>query len=213
MGLAGLGPHSRAPLMTRVVAPNPGRMFPLKSAWDGCQAPERISSMAGLGGCGVTKNQRAEAKLSQTEEKPGVTKDCEGESSVVVVPGELLGSPAVISPARTAGETLSDPGRGLGAVLGPVDLLQVDQAQRLLLEVSEHGGQLSPAGGFRSTNCRESSNCLEEIVVSVGWVGSGKYLLELLLWEKTLEYLDIAGVVITPSRDVLHQVRGEDAGQ
>ena len=96
---------------------------------------------------------------------------------------------------------------------GLVDLLQVEQAQGLLLEVSEHGGQLSPAGDFCSTNCRESSNCLEEIVVSVGWVGSGKYLLECLLWENTLEYLNIGWIISSPSRDLVHLVGGEDAGQ
>ena len=103
--------------------------------------------------------------------------------------------------------------QGKASVLRLVDLLEVDQPGGLLLEVGEHGGQLSPAGVLASTNCREGSHCLEEIVVGVGGVGSGKYLLEFLLWEETLHYLNIARVVITPSINLVHLVRGEDAGQ
>ena len=42
-------------------------LSPAISALFGLHSSVMISSMLGLGGCGVTRNQRAEARLSQVE--------------------------------------------------------------------------------------------------------------------------------------------------
>ena len=48
------------------------------SAELGLHSREMISSMLGLGGCGVTRNQRAEARLSQVEAtRPGLSSSTE----------------------------------------------------------------------------------------------------------------------------------------
>ena len=65
MGLDGEEPHSRAPFIISVVAPNPGWIFAVESAVFGFHVPSMTCNMLGFGGCGVTKNHIAEAKFSQ----------------------------------------------------------------------------------------------------------------------------------------------------
>ena len=104
--------------MTMVVAPKPGTRLAARSTLFGLHSPVITSSMLGLGGCGVTRNQMAEARLSQVvatssgckilldtaknvlpylpQEHARVPEHGGGECAVVVVPGQLLGPTSVI---------------------------------------------------------------------------------------------------------------------
>ena len=152
-------------------------------------------------------------QLRLVEEDLWVSKHGSGECSIVVVPTELLGSPPVILLAWRAGKAVGDPGSPLSAVLRPVDLLKVIKSQRLLLEVGEHVGQLSPAGSLAAAHCGKGSDCLEKILVGVGRICFGKYFLEFLWCNNILQYFYIRRVVVTTRVNSFHLGGGQFAGQ
>ena len=105
---------------------------------------------------------------------------------------------------RGAGEAPCDPGGPGGAVLRPVDLLEVDEPRSLLLEVGEHGRQQPPAETRRGADCREGANSLQEVLVGVGRVGVRKQTLETDFTQNRLEDSDIVRIGEASWVNVLH---------
>ena len=93
-----------------------------------------------------------------------------------------------------------------------VDLLQVEEASRLLLEVGEHicqdlGACLhGPADGGIFTDR------LQEVLVGVGSVSPREELVKLRFWEDRLNIFHILRVGAPPRYDSLHQVIVQGAG-
>ena len=105
---------------------------------------------------------------------------------------------------RRAGKALSDPGSPAGAIIRPVDLLEVEQPCGLLLEVREHRRQQLPACVRGAADSREGANCLQEVLVSVGGVGIGEQTLETYLTQNRLENSDIVRIAEASWVNVLY---------
>ena len=101
------------------------------------------------------------------------------------------------------GERCLDARIGFCNPLGPlgtvgvllVDLLEVEQACRLLLEVGEHGGKDLAAVVRVSADRGVLAHRPQEVPVGVGFVSPWEELLELQLRKNLLNILDICGIV------------------
>ena len=112
------------------------------------------------------------------QENLDIPEHCIGESSVVVVPAELLGPPAVVHLPRSTGVGLPHPGGARLTVGALVDFLQVEEARHLLLDVAEHVGQDLGAQWSGGADCGKLSNGFQEVFISVCRFSVGEKIIE-----------------------------------
>ena len=125
------------------------------------------------------------------QENTGIPIDGLGERPIVVVPAELLGTTSEVLLSWSTRVGSSDPGRPIRTVSPLVDLLKIEQACGLLLEVGEHAGKdLGTVGGVLADG-RVLADRSKEVCVGVGCVPLGEELVELGLWKNLFYSLDI----------------------
>ena len=95
------------------------------------------------------------------------------------------------------------PGRPLSTILRLVDLLDVDQASCLLLEMSEYVGEGLLTHHLGLADRRKGSDGFKEVVIIVGRMSRREERLEVLLREDSLQVLDVCWIVDVARRDLV----------